>query len=172
LTVFATERLVVRPWSYDDVDAAYAMYSQPEMVRYLAGGPPHDSPETTRAWITRIYERFGSLPNGLGFWAVDRVDGNTAQLVGAALCVPLPGEDGRIEIGWHVGPAYQGQGYATEFARGIVDHARRHGLAVLYAVVNPENGPSLNVAGKLGMRHLGQTDAYFKQTLELFELTL
>src|SRR3954452_8714492 len=90
--IFTTDRLVARPWTYDDVDAAYAMYSDPEMVRYLAGGPPHDSKETTRAWITRIFDRFGSLPPGQGFWAVDRVDGESSELIGAVLCVPLPGD--------------------------------------------------------------------------------
>ncbi|MDX6286325.1 MAG: hypothetical protein QOG53_1810 [Frankiales bacterium] len=170
MSVFTTERLVVRAWSDDDVDAAYPIYSQREMVRYLGNPVPHDSPETTRAWIERVNKRGDDLGAGLGFWAATLADDGT--LVGAALCAPFPNDDSRIEIGWHVGPAYQGFGYATEFARGIVEHATAIGLPIVYAVVNTENTPSLNVARKIGMTHLGQTDRYYDRTLEFFELPL
>jgi RimJ/RimL family protein N-acetyltransferase len=168
--MFTTDRLVARPWSSDDLDAAYAIYSQPEMVRYLGNPVPHESPEMTRAWLARIEERSAAHDGKLGFWAVTRAA--DAVLVGGALCAPFPNDDEHIEIGWHVGPAYQGQGYATEFAHGIVDYARSIALPIVYAVVNPENTPSLNVARKLGMRHIGQTDRYYSQTLEFFELPL
>ena len=146
------------------------MYSIPEMVRYLGNRVPHASPEETRQWIGGVQERNAGRQQGLGFWAVSVAADGT--LVGAALCAPFPTDDSCIEIGWHVGPACQGLGYATEFARGIVEHATAIGLPIVYAVINPANTPSLNVAGKLGMKHIGQTDRYYERTLEFFELPL
>src|SRR5436305_988924 len=111
--VFETERLVVVPWRDDHGEAAHAAYSQPEFVRYLGNPTPHPDLEHTRAWIARIRESGRD-----GFWAVESKA--THELVGAAVLQPLPDGDGAWEVGWHVFPAHQRQGYATEIGRGAI----------------------------------------------------
>jgi RimJ/RimL family protein N-acetyltransferase len=157
--VFETERLVVVPWRDDHAEAAYAAYSQPDFVRYLGNPTPHPDLAHTRAWVARAAERDG-------FWAVESKTGN--ELVGAALLQPLPGGDGEWEVGWHVFPAHQRQGYATEIGRGAIKRGFANGLNEIYAVVRPENAASLAVARAVGMQPLGRTDRYYDTTTELF----
>jgi len=159
-TVFETERLVVTPWRDDHAEAAHAAYSQPDFVRYLGNPVPHPDLAHTRAWIARLADH-------PGFSAVESKA--TGELVGAAILQPLPGGDGEWEVGWHVMPAHQRQGYATEIGRGAIargfDHVQLHEI---YAIVRPENAASLAVARKLGMQPLGRTDRYYGVTAELF----
>lgn len=161
-SVFETDRLRVVPWRDDHAEAAHAAYSQPEFVRHLGNPVPHPDLAHTRAWIARAAERDG-------FWAVESLA--TGELVGAALLQPLPGGGGEWEVGWHVFPTHQRNGYATEIGRGAIAHGFRNGLNEIYAVVKPENAPSLAVARAVGMRPLGRTDRYYDVTTELFVIS-
>jgi RimJ/RimL family protein N-acetyltransferase len=62
--------------------------------------------------------------------------------------------DGReeLEVGYHVRPALQGQGYATEAAAACRDFARDVlGARRLTAIIHPDNRPSQRVAEKIGL---------------------
>ena len=65
------------------------------------------------------------------------------------LLVPLPDGAGEFEVGWHFHPDAWGHGYATEAARGALGWAFDRGLDEVYAVVRPDNAPSLKVCGRL-----------------------
>ena len=83
------------------------------------------------------------------------------------LLVPLP-EGDAVELGWHFHPDAWGRGLATESARGALAHGRAAGLDEIYAVVRPDNEPSLAVRRRLGMRPLGRTDRWYGVELEAF----
>jgi RimJ/RimL family protein N-acetyltransferase len=165
--VFATDRLRVVPWRADHAEAAHAAYSRSDFVQYLGNPTPHRDLDQTHEWIRRI----AAMPSedGHGFWAVERTD--TGEVVGATLVQPLPDGDSDWEIGWHVFPAHQRQGYATEIGRGAAAYAFEVvGLQEVYAVVRPENTASLGVARAVGMTSLGRTDRHYGVTAELFVL--
>jgi len=165
--VFRTERLVAVRWRDDHAPVAFAAYSQPEFVRYLGNPTPHPDLDTTRRWIARINEAQGDA--SAGFWAVQQLADDA--LVGATLCQPLPGGDGEHEIGWHVFPSHQRNGYATEIGRGAAAYGFDVlGLDEVLAVVLPENVASLAVARDVGMRPLGRTDRYYGVVAELFAM--
>ena len=84
----------------------------------------------------------------MGYWSIMAPD-----FVGWILLAPLDLVGPEIEIGWRVMPAARGRGYATEAARCVLDHALNtlH-LPQVVADIDPENGPSLAVARKLGLR--------------------
>ena len=160
--VFDTARLVVVPWRDDHAEVAHAAYSLPEFVRYLGNPTPHPDLDHTRTWIARIRER-----EPQGFWAVETRDDR--QLAGAALLQPLPDGAGEWEVGWHVFPPHQRNGYATEIGRGAVAYGfDRAGLDEIYAIVVPDNVASLAVARAVGMTPVGRTDRYYGITAELF----
>ena len=167
--VFQTERLRAVPWRDDHAEAAFAAYSDPDYVRYLGSAATHPDVDYTRAWIGRIRKMYDDHP-GVGFWALEAsADG---QVVGATICQPLPGGDDEHEIGWHVFPAHQGRGYATESGRGAASYGfTTLGLDEVYAIVAPDNAPSLAVARRLGMEHVGRTTKYYDGfDAELFRL--
>ncbi|MDQ1685395.1 MAG: hypothetical protein QOC82_2132 [Frankiaceae bacterium] len=157
--VFETPRLRVVPWRDDHAETAHAAYSQPDFVKFLGNPTPHPDLAYTQQWVRRAADRNG-------FWAAESKA--TGELVGAALLQPLPGGDGEYEVGWHVFPAHQHQGYATEIGRSAVAHGFANGRNEVYAVVKPENIASLAVARAIGMHSLGRTDRYYETTTELF----
>ena len=58
-----------------------------------------------------------------------------------------------FEVGFHVKPSAQGNGFATEAALACVDHARELEVAaILTAMIHRGNRPSQRVAEKLGMQ--------------------
>ncbi len=165
--IFETERLRAREWSYDDVDAAYAIYSDPAVVRFLGSVPmPVESTDAMRERVTGWMARNDATrADRMGFWALETHDGT---LVGATLLKPLPDAE-EVEVGWHLGTAFQGKGYATEGARGAIRHGfETVGLDTIHAVIVRENEPSLAVARRLGMTYEGPTDRFYGRTLELF----
>ncbi|HEX8001280.1 MAG TPA: GNAT family N-acetyltransferase [Mycobacteriales bacterium] len=164
--IFETERLRARDWRPDDAEAAFPIYRELDVVRYLGSVPqPVGSVDEMRERIDRWVA--GRTSDGYGFWALETHDGT---LVGATLVKPLPGAD-EVEIGWHLGTEHWGRGYATESGRGAARYAFEHqGLDVVYAVIVAENAPSIAVARRLGMMHEGSTDRYYGKPLELFSL--
>lgn len=167
--IFSTERLVAREWTLDDTEAAYEIYRDPAVVRFLGSVPvPVESVAAMRERVERWIAGNDALRGtGYGFWALALADGT---LVGATLLKPLP-EAAEVEVGWHLGTAHQGRGYATEGARGAVTYGFESvGLDVICAVIVRENEPSLAVARRLGMTYEGSTDRYYGRDLELFSI--
>ena len=158
--VFETERLRAVWWRDDHAEPAFAAYSQPEMVRHLGNSAQHPDVDHTRAWIGRIRKMYDDKGAERGFWALERSD--TGEIVGATLCSPLPGGDGEHEIGWHVFPLHQRNGYATESGRGAAAYGFEVlGLDEVLATIAPTNEASIAVAQRLEMEHVGRTTKYY-----------
>jgi RimJ/RimL family protein N-acetyltransferase len=173
MTVFETERLVVRQWTEAPGDLArvYDTLSRWEVARWLGAQPkamaaPDEALGAVRRWRAR------ASADGLhGIWAVEvRATGVVA---GTVLVVPLPGVDDEptsdVEVGWHLHPDSWGHGYATESARAAIDRAFAAGLPEIYAVIHPGNERSVAVTRRLGMSPIGvQTRWYGGTPLETY----
>jgi len=153
----------------DDVPAAFRMYGDPEVTRYLGMGGTEESLETQCARLeTAIQHYEGLADSGYGFWAAERkVD---VEVIGAGLLKPLklsegelprPG-DPEVEVGWHLAKAFWGQGFGTEIGGALVDYGFQNlKLDAIYAVAYPENVASVHIMEKLKMTSLGMTDRYY-----------
>jgi len=142
-----TERLVLRPFRDDDVDAYTTMLRTPQ-VRASLHLPDDIGPE--QAWQQMAMWLGQWQLRGTGQWALE--EKATGQFVGRAgshwpLRAGWPG----IEIGWTLHPDHWGKGYATEAGAAARDHAfASHDVDALYSVILPENLPSQAVARRLG----------------------
>jgi ribosomal-protein-alanine N-acetyltransferase len=66
-----------------------------------------------------------------------------------------PDAAGMVEIGYNIIPAYEGQGYATEMARRVIEWAlQTPGIQVITAECLDDNIGSIRVLEKVGMRRL------------------
>ncbi|WBB81916.1 GNAT family N-acetyltransferase [Micromonospora sp. WMMD882] len=195
--VTRTERLLVRKWTEEPTDVArfYDIYSRPEVVRWFGGARdlPLTDPEQA---LDRVRGWQGSYsPDGrYGLWAVELRAGDRdapaeagppgggqggvggGLVVGTALVKPLRGRDmepvDQIEVGWHLHPDSWGNGYATEAARALVAREFAAGTRRVHAVVLPGNEPSMAVARRLGMTHVGRrADWYGGLEMETFVLS-
>jgi RimJ/RimL family protein N-acetyltransferase len=172
---FDTERLFLRSWQLSDVDFVFDLYSRSEVQRFIGRVPR--VMETRAQAVERVERLAGPEHPFHGYWAVGRRD--TGALVGTVILKPIPASgaltplepSGDIEIGWHFHPEAWGNGYATEAASAVLDHAFSSGLTEVVAVVNPQNFASQRVCTRIGMAHRGQTDRYYNATCELFVAT-
>jgi len=161
VTIFATERLVVRAWTAGERDLAriFDIYSRPEVTRWLGNPAPLETLEQAAA----AQQRWGS-DEYRGVWAIEA----GGQVVGSVLVKNLPSSD-ETEVGWHLHPDSWGHGYATEAARGAIEYAFANGLDEIFAVVRPDNDRSLAVCRRLGMTPLGRTTRWYDLELEAFQ---
>lgn len=170
--VFETERLIVGRWHIEFADAALKIYGDPEVTQWI-GGITETSPDSMRQKIAALIERNSNWPDHWGSWPT--FSKATRELVGTMLMKPLPDAAGNctpdIEIGWHLGRAHWGKGFATEGGRQMIEIAFNDlKIPELSAVTGLDNQRSQNVARRLDMTHVGQTDAYYGQTVELFKI--
>jgi ribosomal-protein-alanine N-acetyltransferase len=158
-----TARLRIRDLTPADAEGLFPIYADAECRRFI-GGEPTKSLDEQREQLAATLERQAGEQPGYGRWAVERLaDG---LLVGVVLLKHPPDAEGRplpdVEVGWHLGRFAWGNGYATEAARAMLDHARDTlKLPVVYAIVLPENVRSIRVTERLGMKPLGLTTRYY-----------
>jgi RimJ/RimL family protein N-acetyltransferase len=162
---FDTERLRIRLWTRDeaDLDRIFDTYRRWEVARWLGAIP---RAMASRDEAVGAVDRWAARSDGpLGVWAVEVRE--SGLVAGTVLLVRLPESD-EVEVGWHLHPDSWGNGYATEAARDAIEHGFAQAVQQIYAVVRPDNEPSLAVCRRLGMRALGRTDRWYGTELEAF----
>lgn len=118
------ERVVLRPWRDSDLAPFAAMNADPEVMRHFQAPLTREQSDAFAQRARLHIEQFG-----FGLWALELPDLPFAGFVGLAavpFVLPVPGlaPDPR-EIGWRLARAAWGQGYASEAARLVLDHAWR-----------------------------------------------
>ena len=130
------------------------VYGDPEVMRWVAGGPLVDLAATREALATfRAHQR----AHGFTWWTV--LERATGRVVGDAGLFSYAGTGPEIEVGYTFTRDVWGKGYATQAAIASLEVAFGPlALARVLAVVRPENGASQRVLEKAGMRRDGHTD--------------
>jgi RimJ/RimL family protein N-acetyltransferase len=145
-----TARLVLRPFTADDIDAQAAMMGDAVVMHHLGGKalPRED------AWrkLLNGHALWGLL--GYGYWAVERrSDGVMIGQVGFADFKRgvMPSIENLPEMGWLFAREAFGQGYATEAAQAALAWADAVLQApVITAIIDADNAASIRVAEKCG----------------------
>ena len=147
-----TERLLLRPWRPDDLDALAALNEHPEVMRWVAPNRPLRREESAEL-LDRLVRHWDE--HGFGLWAVQPREEGAACIGFAGLAIPsfLPEVLPAVEVGWRLERGHWGRGLGTEAARASV----RYGLGTLelrriVSIIDAGNVRSLRVADKLGMR--------------------
>lgn len=144
-----TERLVLRRSLPEDAETISGYRSDPEVKRQQ--GWERTDPEGVRADIEEMRGRRPGEPGGWVQFSVEERDGG--RLVGDVGISPAEGEPGVLKLGYTMSPAVQGRGYATEAVGALVDYAfGTLGADLVRAYASADNGPSIRVAEKVGMR--------------------
>lgn len=146
-----TERLVLRPVTFDDVPAIHQYCSDPDVARYTTWHP-HQSLLETQAYVGAVqdqYDRDEPSP-----WGVEhRAEG---VLIGTCGFVARSPEHHRAELGYTLARRYWGQGYMTEAVRAIIAFAFDHlDVNRIEAVCDAENLASARVLEKSGLAFEG-----------------
>lgn len=149
MKVIETERLILRTWQDDDADEYFRINQDPKVIELLRG-------PLTMAEVEEFISSMNQLFNEVGYtlWAAqDKLSG---KLIGFIGLEPVPWESHFtpcVEIGWRLGSAYWGKGYATEGAKAALKFGfETIGLQEIVSFTVPENVRSIRVMEKIGMK--------------------
>jgi len=148
-----TPRLRLRGWREGDVELMAAIYTSPEVVRYLR---PLDLEGTRQQLLRFVYhwERYG-----FGLWAVvERASGRLIGRIGLAHHDDWTSSPHDAEVGWTLERATWGRGLATEGGAAALRFGfDRKRMERIISIAHRENVASQRVMEKLGLKREGRT---------------
>ena len=149
-----TERLRLRMFSPDDLDALSLITGDAEVMKYL-GTSGARTREKTKNTIDAILRHWGE--HGFGIWALDhRAHGRLIGWCGLQMLEKTP----EVEVAYLLAKDYWNQGLATEAARAGIEYGLNElKLDRIVAIARPENIGSYRVMEKVGMKY--EKDAHF-----------
>lgn len=145
MTVLRTPNLLLRPCSSDDRDDFINLERDPDVMRFLNGGPvDHEAIDTRNMTFL--------MPRGEESFVWTARRETSGKFVGWFCLYPV---DRRVaEVGYRLRSEDWGQGFATEGARALVAWAFSFaGYSKVVASTLAINYGSRRVMEKIGMRH-------------------
>jgi RimJ/RimL family protein N-acetyltransferase len=154
---YRTERLVLRCFVPDDLEAFLAIHADPEVVRYVPYPPMTRPVATERLAQIRTMTAIDDESQNLRLAAVlPEAD----ELIGDVSIWSTPQDRLQAEIGFVIDPRFHGKGYASEAAAELLRIGfEEAGLHRITANCDARNGPSARVMERIGMRQ----EAHFRQ---------
>jgi RimJ/RimL family protein N-acetyltransferase len=152
-----TERLLLRTWRDDDLDAYARLSADPQVMEYF---PRPLSRDESDASAGRFRDHFAA--HGFGMWVVE-VPGVAPFIGFVGLCwVPFEAAfTPAVEIGWRLAVEHWGLGYAAEAAQAALAAGfEQAGLDEVVSMAAPENLRSLSIMEKLGMQRTPADDFF------------
>ncbi len=166
-TLIETERLIMRRFTRDDVDAVHTFSQHPEVTRWTGDA----GVVTTKAdalnviesvWL-KEYEQYGYARYALVHKGDDKVIGFCG--------LKFEPDYGLPDLGYRMLPEYWGQGLGEEAARAALEYAKTTlGMTHIVAEAVVENIGSNRILEKIGFQKTKQVtkDGF---TLNVFEIT-
>lgn len=156
---FETERLILRPFSYEDGNDFFEIVSNPENLPFI-----FPALEDKNLALATMVEKFMRSP--LGNWAlVDKVSG---RMIGALCFEKLDDRQMTAELSYFLKKDYWSRGLMTEAVKNLVFLAFYEiGLKELTIITHEENVASQMVARKVGFVQVAQykgSDRYSHKT--------
>ncbi len=142
-----TARLVIRETVMEDVPRIFEIYNSPgirEIVR-----PSRTLEEETEfmwAYISHAYAFYD-----FGLWSILKKE--SGEVIGQAGLFPSDRLENAVELGYVIDPAFQGQGYARECGRAVLDYAfHTLDLEEIHLFAGQDNEASVRTARALGFQ--------------------
>ncbi len=151
LPIINTDRIALRAISAADVDDFFAVYSNPEVMRYWST-PPLANREAASKLISEIHkdiEQHEILKWGIALQTDDR-------LIGSVTLFHMDFTHKRAEIGYALGRDHWGHGYMQETLKAVLNYAFDVlNLHRIEADVDPRNTASVKTVERLGFQREG-----------------
>jgi RimJ/RimL family protein N-acetyltransferase len=145
MSVLETERLVLRPIREGDADDLFALWSDPEVMRFIGDGKPRTR-EDTEVRLRRALLHWRE--HGFGLWALLDKAGGFVGGCGVGYFHELPD----AELGYALARSHWGRGLASEAVAVVLRHAFEVlDLPRVVGVAQAGNDASQSVLLKAGM---------------------
>jgi len=146
----ATERLLLRVFAEEDLEALFDIQSREEVTRHLNWGPM--SRDEARVMLERISKLtgFDGEGDGLRLAAIEKANG---ALIGDVSLWRVSREHNTAEIGFVLHPDHQGKGYAFEAMSVVLRIGFEEvGFHRIVGRCDARNTRSASLMERLGMR--------------------
>jgi RimJ/RimL family protein N-acetyltransferase len=152
-TALTSERLVLRRFRTEDLEAFIAYRSDPEIARYQSWETPYPASQA-RTFLQDLQVLHPDTP---GEWFQFAVAHRRADRLLGDCAAHVPVKDPRqAEIGFTLAPEHQGHGYATEAVRRLLHYLLiERGKHRVSATCDDRNTRSAAVLERVGMRREG-----------------
>jgi ribosomal-protein-alanine N-acetyltransferase len=150
-TELRTVRLVLRPLSALDAGALFALFSDPEVMRYWSCAP----------WtgIAQAHDYIAGACEGLANGGMLRLGvelGATGELIGQIALHHFDRQNRRCEVGYALARAHWGRGYLGEAMEAMLEHGfGAFELNRVEADVDPRNTASARLLERIGFEREG-----------------
>jgi RimJ/RimL family protein N-acetyltransferase len=145
--VVETERLQLRRFRHEDVDAVFAIIGDDVAMQYY---PRTFDRRDAKQWVDRNLLRYAE--HGHGLFAV-MMKGCDDVIGDCGVILQIVEGEPQLEVGYHFRRDHWGHGYATEAARACMGLAfDTLGAEKVISLIRPENVPSRRVAERNGMQ--------------------
>jgi len=156
-TSVRTQRLELFPLSGEAIDALIA--GDRARLRSITGAefqPPVAPPPYMAESLPVVRDRLRESPDESRWWNWLVVRQDSREAVGSVAFGGMPDSAGAVLVGYAMYPSREGNGYATEAVRAMVDWAfSQPGVQIVRALAPVWNTPAVHVAEKVGMRPVG-----------------
>ena len=151
LPTISTTRLTLRWIADEDVDAIFAIFTNPEVMRYWST-PPLANRAAAVALVEEIHD---NVERQLMLkWGVARRSDNL--VIGTTTLYNIDFNSRRAEIGYALGREHWGQGYMHEALQGLLAYCfEKLNFRRLEADVDPRNTASIQTLERLGFQREG-----------------
>lgn len=148
LPTLETPRARLRPLGASDVPALFAIFSDPETMRYWSS-PAMRDPVEAEALLRDIQAQ--AETGALFQWGIARRDDDL--VIGTCTLHRIDRTHRRAELGYALRRDHWGRGLAHEVLSVLLDHAfRTLGLHRIEADIDPRNAASIRSVERLGFR--------------------
>ncbi len=142
-----TERLVLTPLLVEDAEEMMGVLDDERLHEFTGGHPL-----TQRQLLDRYRQLVAGARDPSQEWLNWVIRQRPDMIaIGTVQATVRSGEDLRADVAWEIGIPWQGHGFATEAASGMVAWLRSVGVDHLSANIHPDHHASRRVAARLGL---------------------
>lgn len=155
MTIFETDRLLVRRINPVDIKALLEIYNNAENMRYISSGKS----QWTHAELTEKYgQNNKDNQRGIGIFAL--VLKSKQTVIGEAGLFNSFNNPKKLELGYIIDSTYWNKGLGQEICKGLINYAFfTLRINTLIARMYTENNASINLAEKCGMIKIDEGNA-------------
>jgi ribosomal-protein-alanine N-acetyltransferase len=161
--ILQTERLGVRLATPADADFYYALWTDPQVMRYV--GFPQGLPIAREELVSRLSGQSGDV---FGRLAVVQLKGAHGIVIGECM-LQRPDALGVVGPDLKLCPAYWGQGYGREVWRALVDYHFAHtDCDAIETTPHVENARAIRLYESVGASRVGEDLYEFPEAMRAY----